>query len=366
MGRPLNKRYFGANASDNLKVQFYNGSASVPGYIVRQLGSKKFECKDASGNTAICMLVAKASADLAAGEMSMTVQTDGGTAGQITKIAGHRVTLNGTSVPWSFSTSTTDGRVQFEEAGTNAAMSGSTDLEGDDQAYTIPTGMDRNAPLPGSGTWRAASGAGGAGVPTYALRGSLVADPGGAVDTVPGTPASGLYRRKYVGAPFTGALDTGSYNAAFFTTPSNGPISEAAHEVDTYIGFGQRDDLNYENGYAFEWKGYIKVPVSGNYNTFITCDDDVAFWIGSAALNPTGSNVFHAQPYINQGQSGGCTNSVTLDSTKWYPVRIWFTEFGGSERFQFFMNNSVNSTVYGYNGTSTDLQWSYNTVTKGY
>jgi len=370
MGRPLSKQQlFDANLKDNIKVQFHNGTGSVKGYIVEQTGTKRFKCKDADGNTAVCYLVDKASADLAAGEMSVSFVYDDGTVQQATKITRHRATFNydGSvqSMPWNFSTSTTDGAWQVEEAGTDSALTSATDLEGDD-GPVIPTGMDRNAPLPGSGTWRAANGVGGAGVPAYALRGSLVADPGGAVTTVPGTPASGLYRRKYVGAPFTGALDTGSYNAAFFTNPANGPISEAAYEVDTYIGFGQRDDLGYEDGYAFEWKGYIKVPVSGNYNTFISCDDDVALWIGSGALAPTGSNVFHKQPYINQGSSGGCTNSVTLDSTKWYPIRIWFTEFGGSERFMLYMNNSANSTLYGYNGTSTALLWSYNVDTKGY
>lgn len=370
MGRPLSKQQlFGANAKNNIKVQFHNGTESVKGYIVEQTGSKRFLCEDANGNTAVCYLVDKASADLAAGEMSITFKYDDGTVQQAKKISRHRISLmyDGVlrSFPWNFSTSTTDGYWQVEEAGTDDQLTDATDLEGDD-GPTIPFGMDRNAPLPGSGTWRAGNGVGGAGVPAYALRGSLVANPGGAVTTVPGTPASGLYRRKYVGAPFTGAADTGSYDPTFFTNPLNGPISTADHEVDTYIGFGQRDDLGYENGYAFEWKGYIQVPVSGNYNTFITCDDDVALWIGSAALNPTGSNVFHKQAYINQGQSGGCTNSVTLDSTKWYPIRIWFTEFGGSERFQLFLNNSVNSTIYGYDGTSTALQWSYNTVTKGY
>jgi hypothetical protein len=364
MGRPLKKKLFGApSASTNtIKVQFHNGTASVKGYIVEQLGSKKFTCKDADGNTATCKLVAKASASLAAGEMTITVKYDNGTASQITKIADRVVTVDGVKMPWTFDTSTTDGKVQMEEAGDDTSFTNATDLEGDD-GPTLPFGMDRNAPLPGSGTWATATGAG---VPSYALRGSLVADPGGAVTTVPGTPASGLYRQKYIGAPFTGANVTGSYSAAFFTNPLNGPISTADHEVDTYIGFGQRDDLGYEDGYAFEWKGYLKVPVSGNYNTFISCDDDVAFWIGSAALAPTGSNVFHKQPYVNANAAGGCTNSVTLDATKWYPVRIWFTEFGGSERFQFFMNNSANATKYGYNGTSTDLLWSYNTVTKGY
>jgi hypothetical protein len=45
MGRPLNKRNFSADANDNIKVQFHNGAASVPGYIVKQKGSKKFVVK---------------------------------------------------------------------------------------------------------------------------------------------------------------------------------------------------------------------------------------------------------------------------------------------------------------------------------
>lgn len=39
MGRPINKRYFGASLADNIKVQFFNGTESVPGYIVKQTGS---------------------------------------------------------------------------------------------------------------------------------------------------------------------------------------------------------------------------------------------------------------------------------------------------------------------------------------
>lgn len=367
MGRPLSKQQlFNANSKNNIKVQFHNGTASVKGYIVEQTGSKRFKCKDANGVTAICYLKDKASADLQAGEMSITFKYDDGTVQQATKIARHKATFyyNGQtrSMPWNFSTSTTDGAWQVEEAGTDAAMTSSTDLEADD-GPTIPAGMDRNEPLPGSGTWTTAAGAN---VPAYALRGSLVADPGGAVTTVPGTPASGLYRRKHVGLCFDGANLTGTYDFAFFSDPMTGPISEAAHEVDNFIGFGARTDLDYEDGYSFEWKGYIKVPANGNYNTFISCDDDVAVWLGSAALNPTNSNQFHKQPYVNADAVGGCTNSVTLDSTKWYPIRIWFTEFGGAERFKFYMNSSANSNLLGYDGTSSTILWSYNTVTKGY
>ena len=71
MGRPINKRFFGANASNNIRVRFHNGSASVNGAVVSQRGSKKFKCVDASGNTAVCSLVSKADGSLAAGEMSI-------------------------------------------------------------------------------------------------------------------------------------------------------------------------------------------------------------------------------------------------------------------------------------------------------
>lgn len=368
MGRPLSKQqFFGAGPGNNIKVQFNNGvTGSVPGYIIEQTGSDRFKCEDADGYIAICYLVDKPSANLAVGEMSITLKSDAGLVKQAIKIARHLATVNPGSgyvqVPWSFDTSTTDGYWQIEEAGTNDQLDGATDLEGDD-GPVIPPGMDRNAPLPGSGDWTTAAGAG---VPAYALRGSLIADPGGAVTTVPGTPASGLYRRKHVGLCFDGANLTSTYNFSFFSDPMTGPISEAAYEVDNFIGFGARLDLPAEDGYSFEWKGYIKVPANGNYNSFISCDDDVAVWLGSAALSPTNSNQFHKQVYTNADASGGCTNSVTLDSTKWYPIRIWFTEFGGAERFKFYMNSSANGNLLGYNGTSTTLLWSHNSVTKGY
>ena len=132
MGRPLNKKFFGATAADNIKVQFYDGTDSVPGYIVKQKGSKKFVCKSAAGDEATCMLVDKAAGDLAAGEMSITVKLDNGTVARVTKISAHRVVVGGAVYGWNFSTSTSDGLAQVEEAGTNADMDGATDLEGDE------------------------------------------------------------------------------------------------------------------------------------------------------------------------------------------------------------------------------------------
>ena len=133
MGRPLNKRYFGepTAAGNEIKVQFHNGTASVPGWIVKQKGSKRFVCTDGTA-TATCTLVDAASAALTAGQMTITVQDDTGTAAQVVKIAGRKVTLDtGASIAWDFSDSTTDGRVEIEEAGDDSALTNADDLEGD-------------------------------------------------------------------------------------------------------------------------------------------------------------------------------------------------------------------------------------------
>lgn len=134
MGRPLNKRYFGEPTAggDQLKVQFHNGTASVKGWIVKQLGTKKFRCTDGTV-VADCHITDAASAALTEGQMSITVKDDLGVAKQITKIAAHKVTVNtGESVAYNYSDSTTDGAVEIEEAGDDASMTNATDLEGDD------------------------------------------------------------------------------------------------------------------------------------------------------------------------------------------------------------------------------------------
>lgn len=141
MGRPINKKYFGVNANNNLKVQFFNGTASVPGYIVSQKGSKKFLCSDATGATAICFLVDKAAGTLAAGEMTISVKLDNSTVVQVTKISGGTVTAGGVKLPWSFSTSTTDGAVEIEEAGTGINDSGTAGDTSDDVLDT-PTNLE--------------------------------------------------------------------------------------------------------------------------------------------------------------------------------------------------------------------------------
>jgi len=130
MGRPLNKRYFGTPTAggDEIKVQFYNGTASVPGWIVKQKGSKRFVCTDGSVE-ATCVLTDAAAAALTAGQMSITVD-DGGTARQVTKIAGRKATMdNGLTTAWDF-TGTGDV-AEIEEAGDDASLTNADNIEGD-------------------------------------------------------------------------------------------------------------------------------------------------------------------------------------------------------------------------------------------
>ena len=119
MGRPLNKRFFGAPTAggSEIKVQFHNGTSSVNGYIVKQLGSKKFRCTDGVTEKD-CFLVDKAAGAVAAGEMSIVIKDDGGTVRQVNKIAGRKMTMDtNATIGWNFSTATDDGAAQIEEAG---------------------------------------------------------------------------------------------------------------------------------------------------------------------------------------------------------------------------------------------------------
>ena len=122
MGRPLNKKFFGAPTAggSEIKVQFHNGTKSVNGYIVKQLGSKKFRCTDGVATTD-CFLVDKAAGAIAAGEMSIVVKDDGGTVRQVIKIAGRKLTMDdANTLGWAFdafNAGGTAGIAEMEEAG---------------------------------------------------------------------------------------------------------------------------------------------------------------------------------------------------------------------------------------------------------
>ena len=146
MGRPLNKRLFGVEgvgptaAGNEIKVNFHNGSAVKEGYIVKQLGSKKFRVEEIeTAGTFDCTLkTGVLPADLASGEMSISVQgADSETYG-VSKISGRKVTLakpsntgsnalDGTSLRYILTGAASAGIVRMEEAGDDNTLSGTDD-----------------------------------------------------------------------------------------------------------------------------------------------------------------------------------------------------------------------------------------------
>ena len=142
MGRPLNKRLFGTPtaAGNEIKVNFHNGSGVKEGYIVKQLGSKKFRVEEIeTAGTFDCTLkTGVLPAALSSGEMAISVQgVDSETYG-VSKIAGRKVTLaapsatgsnalDGTSIRWALTGSAATGLVRMEEAGDDNTLSGTDD-----------------------------------------------------------------------------------------------------------------------------------------------------------------------------------------------------------------------------------------------
>ena len=144
MGRPLNKKLFGPPTAggNELKCDFYDGvSAVVEGYIVKQLGSKKFRVAaiGTPGTTYDRFLTTgKLATALTGTEMAITMLMDDSETYQVSKITGRRATLvapdgtgtnayDGKSVPWNFTVSTSDGAAQAEEAGDDDVLLGTDD-----------------------------------------------------------------------------------------------------------------------------------------------------------------------------------------------------------------------------------------------
>ena len=352
MGRPLSRQqFFGANANHNIKVHFHNGTAGVQGYILRQKGSKRFLCEDEHGAQRLCHLVDKVRADLLPGEMSIAFKYDDATIGHAVKISRHLITVmyEGMyhSMPWTFTADNTDGRWQVDEAGTDAAMDGATDLGAED--FNTLTSY----PVPGSGYFLIPSLAG---LPGYSAVGSP-AEPTGSITDVTGF-APGLLRNKYLGN-FSALATTAvaSWNFAWFSTAT---VVDGSQITDTYAGFGSQSDLDVVGGHNFslQSKGWIKPPVSQNYNFYGTVDDQMALWIGNEAK--TGYDNTNAT-CIGKGGGVAPAKTVYLDATKWYPVRLWMGEFLGGCQEQLFAVGA-NNEKYG----GSDFTFKYNPAGEGW
>ena len=142
MGRPINKRYFGTPTAggNEIKVQFHNGTASVNGWIVKQLGSKKFRVEEieTAGLFDCTLKTGVLPAALTSGQMSISVQGSDSETYGVSKITGRKVTLAspsatgsnalaGTSLKYALTGSAAAGLVRMEEAGDDNTLSGTDD-----------------------------------------------------------------------------------------------------------------------------------------------------------------------------------------------------------------------------------------------
>jgi hypothetical protein len=186
-------------------------------------------------------------------------------------------------------------------------------------ATTAAGGGPGGYPVPGSGTYISNTGGAPGGVQGTAY------DPGGGVESVGNSQNGWAYYIK-----------DGQFNSD--TTFFNGVAKTGA---DTYGGFGLQE-IAPEN-YATQWVGYFPVPTTGDYNVHLIGDDLVYFWIGTAALegNFNFSNYHHS---VNNG-NGYNTNSLALTGGLYYPVRMWFQEFGGAESAQVLIGPAASNAV---------------------
>ena len=146
MGRPLNKRLFGVAgvgptaAGNEIKVNFHNGTAVKEGYIVKQLGSKKFRVEEIeTAGTFDCTLkTGVLPAALTSGQMSISVQGSDSETYGVSKITGRKVTLAapsatganalaGTSLKYALTGAAAAGIVRMEEAGDDNTLIGTDD-----------------------------------------------------------------------------------------------------------------------------------------------------------------------------------------------------------------------------------------------
>ena len=195
-------------------------------------------------------------------------------------------------------------------------------------------------PEPGSGSFQSSiSGATQNGTPF---------DPGSAQAYV-NNSNSGLLRRKYAGT--FASVPGGALDINFF----NNNVEEF-RTSDSYVSFGSQP--SQPSSHSFEWLGYILAPSSGIFNFAIHSDDDAYMWIGDNAISG------YTQANALVGVSNALAynfNSVILTNGLWYPVRIWFSDFGGAETMQVYFGavnitmNAMNANTISYDATTTGL-----------
>jgi len=154
----------------------------------------------------------------------------------------------------------------------------------------------------------------------FGTDGNLTLPGGGTIlDTVP-TP--GITRTKYTGSA--------EYDVNWYSTAA---VIETG--IVTSISEGYDDTLVDGADYSFQYVGYFKAPVTGNYTFAMFADDSGRFWIGPNAL--TGYTAVNANISIPMYASGNTTTSLTAD--EFYPIRLQWNNASGPGSVAFTWSN---------------------------
>ena len=116
MPRPLHKRNFSNAANTSIKVTYHNGSTTVTGYVVKQLGSKKFRVTT-DGTTTFDVTLAQNSTlagTLTAGYCTITCAPHGGGTKYIMNVTSKKcVTTDGSVYTWQYTATDAAGQARI-------------------------------------------------------------------------------------------------------------------------------------------------------------------------------------------------------------------------------------------------------------
>jgi hypothetical protein len=118
MGRPVNKRNFGAtgvDATPKVPIRFHDGSSLIEGYILSQRGTNKFNCSnDGDTITRVCRLTSDGSAPNANFECQLIGIGDGGGAIAIKKLFNRTaVDYNNNRYTWTAEDDSTESLLRL-------------------------------------------------------------------------------------------------------------------------------------------------------------------------------------------------------------------------------------------------------------
>ena len=128
----------------------------------------------------------------------------------------------------------------------------------------------------------------------------------------------GIMRTKYDGISQDGSVD-------YYTT---------ATVIDA--GIATTFTEGYESGsYSFQYVGYFRAPVTGNYTFALLGDDYARFWIGPNAV--VGYTAVNNNIYT--GYNGSVSATITLTANEFNPIRIQWWNSSGPGYISFSWSN---------------------------